>query len=384
MSKKLLLVDGSSYLFRAFHALPPLTNSSGEPTGAIHGVLNMLNKLVREEEADYVGVVFDAPGKTFRDDMFAEYKAQRPPMPDDLRSQIQPLLDIVEAMGLPLLRVGGVEADDVIGTLAKTASEQGIRTLVSTGAKDMAQLVDDNTPLVTTMSNTVLDRDGVKAKFDVWPEQIIDYLALVGDSSDNIPGVPKVGAKTAAKWLNLYPDADAIIANADDIKGKVGESLRGHIEELKMSRKLATIMLDVELDYSPSELTPNEPNVDALRELYGRWELRTLGRQLDEAHPPESVTQTSAPDLETEYEVILDQSGLERWLARIKEAALTAVDTETNSLDYMQAEPSSSPISKTQHTRNSGTTLSMTRIFLPAMTLRCVACSTTRCWSLTC
>ncbi|MEM7610999.1 MAG: DNA polymerase I [Pseudomonadota bacterium] len=338
MSKKLLLVDGSSYLFRAFHALPPLTNSSGEPTGAIHGVLNMLNKLVREEEADYVGVVFDAPGKTFRDDMFAEYKAQRPPMPDDLRSQIQPLLDIVEAMGLPLLRVGGVEADDVIGTLAKTASEQGIRTLVSTGDKDMAQLVDDNTTLVNTMSNTVLDRDGVKAKFDVWPEQIIDYLALVGDSSDNIPGVPKVGAKTAAKWLNLYPDADAIIANADDIKGKVGESLREHIEQLKMSRKLATIMLDVELDYSPSELTPNEPNVDALRKLYGRWELRTLGRQLDEAHPPESVTQTSAPDLETEYEVILDQSGLERWLARIKEAALTAVDTETNSLDYMQAE----------------------------------------------
>lgn len=278
MTKKLLLVDGSSYLFRAFHALPPLTNSKGEPTGAIHGVLNMLNKLVRDEQPDFIGVVFDASGKTFRDELYPDYKAQRPPMPDDLRCQIQPILDIVRAMGLPLLQIKGVEADDVIGTLARQATEASIDTLVSTGDKDMAQIVNERVTLINTMSNTLLDRQGVKDKFDVWPEQIIDYLALVGDTSDNIPGVPKVGAKTAAKWLGLYPDAETIIAKADEIKGKVGESLRDNIEQLEMSRTLATIKLDVELDAAPPDLVADAADVPLLRELYGRWELNTLLR----------------------------------------------------------------------------------------------------------
>ena len=228
----LVLIDGSSYLYRAFHALPPLTNSKGEPTGALHGVLAMIQKLIREEQPKHVAVVFDAPGKTFRDELFADYKATRPPMPDDLRSQVQPILDAVEAMGLPLLRVTGVEADDVIGTLCKQAADRGLNVLVSTGDKDLAQLVNDKVTLINTMSDSRMDRDGVKAKFDVYPEQIIDYLALVGDTSDNIPGVPKVGAKTAAKWLNLYSSGDGIIENADDIKGKVGDSLRDNIDQL--------------------------------------------------------------------------------------------------------------------------------------------------------
>ncbi len=201
-ARKLLLVDGSSYLYRAFHALPPLTSSKGEPTGAVLGVLNMLNKLMKEESPQRVAIVFDAPGRTFRDDLFDQYKAHRTPMPDDLRSQLQPLLEAVTALGLPLLRVAGVEADDVIGTLAVRAAAAGFDVLISTGDKDMAQLVDPHISLVNTMSNTRLDRDGVKAKFDVFPEQIVDYLALVGDSSDNIPGITGVGPKTAAKWLN--------------------------------------------------------------------------------------------------------------------------------------------------------------------------------------
>jgi DNA polymerase-1 len=206
---KLILVDGSSYLYRAFHALPPLTNSKGEPTGAVLGVLNMLNKMIKEETPDRIAVVFDASGRTFRDDLFDQYKAHRTPMPDDLRSQVQPLLEVVVAMGLPLLRVSGVEADDVIGTLAKQGAEQGYQVLISTGDKDMAQLVGPQVGLINTMSNTRLDRAGVKSKFDVFPEQIVAYLALVGDSSDNIPGITGVGPKTAAKWLNQYQTLDA-------------------------------------------------------------------------------------------------------------------------------------------------------------------------------
>ena len=206
----LVLIDGSSYLYRAYHALPKLSNSAGEPTGALHGVLTMINKLVREQPAGHIAVVFDAPGKTFRDEMYADYKANRPPMPDDLRDQVEPLIEAVRAMGLPLLRVEGVEADDVIGTLCHRSAERGLNVLVSTVDKDMAQLVGDKVTLVNTMTGQVLDRDNVKKKFDVFPEQIIDYLALVGDSSDNIPGVPRVGAKTAAKWLNQYPTADDI------------------------------------------------------------------------------------------------------------------------------------------------------------------------------
>ena len=241
VSVDLVLIDGSSYLYRAFHALPNLSNSQGEPTGALHGVLSMINKLVREQPDAHIGVVFDAPGKTFRDEIFAEYKANRPPMPDDLRSQVEPILGAIKSMGLPLLQVEGVEADDVIGTLCQQAAASGINVLVSTGDKDLAQLVNDNVTLINTMNDSVLDRDGVEAKFDVYPEQIVDYLALVGDTSDNIPGVPKVGAKTAAKWLNLYDSAAGIIEHADEIKGKVGESVRDNIEQLKLSQELATI-----------------------------------------------------------------------------------------------------------------------------------------------
>ncbi len=264
----LVLVDGSSYLYRAFHALPPLSNSRGEPTGAIFGVLNMLNSFLNTFAPARIAVVFDAPGRTFRDDLFAEYKAHRPPMPDDLRSQIEPLLAAVQALGLPLLRVAGVEADDVIGTLARSAAQRGLKVLISTGDKDMAQLVGEEIRLINTMSGSKYDRDAVKAKFDVWPEQIIDYLALVGDSSDNIPGIDKVGPKTAAKWLDQYGTLDNIVANAGEITGKVGENLRAGLETLALSRKLATIRCDLELPVSIDELTRKPADAQALRELY--------------------------------------------------------------------------------------------------------------------
>ena len=330
----LVLIDGSSYLYRAYHALPKLSNSAGEPTGALHGVLNMINKFVREEPAKQIAVVFDAPGKTFRDDMYAEYKANRPPMPDDLREQVQPLIDAVKAMGLPLLQIEGVEADDVIGTLCRQGMDKRRNVLVSTGDKDMAQLVNDNITLVNTMSGQVLDRDGVKAKFDVYPEQIIDYLALVGDSSDNIPGVPRVGAKTAAKWLNEYPTADAIIENADDIAGKVGESLRDNIEQLRLSQALATIRQDVDLPVSFDDLQPMAADADTLRKIFSRFELRTLLRQLDDdVEPVQEISKTKG-----EYETVLTWEAFDRWYEAIEAADLVAVDTETTSLDYMEAE----------------------------------------------
>ena len=332
----LVLIDGSSYLYRAFHALPNLTNSQGEPTGALHGVLTMINKLVREQPAARVGVVFDAPGKTFRDEMYAEYKANRPPMPDELRDQVMPLLDAVKSMGLPLLQVAGVEADDVIGTLCRDAAASNLNVLVSTGDKDLAQLVNDNVTLINTMNESVLDRDGVKTKFDVYPEQIIDYLALVGDSSDNIPGVPKVGAKTAAKWLNQYGSADGIIEHADEIKGRVGESLRDNIEQLRLSQNLATIRLDVELPVTMDDLKPSSASLERLREIYSQFELRTLLRQLDEQ------VSDVVPEVETtsdrNYETILSWPAFNAWLEKINDADLVAVDTETTSLDYMAAE----------------------------------------------
>jgi DNA polymerase I len=353
---KLLLVDGSSYLYRAFHALPPLANSQGIPTGAVLGVLNMLNKLIKEESPTRIAVVFDAPGRTFRDDLFEQYKAHRPPMPDDLRSQLQPLLDAVEAMGLPLLRITGVEADDVIGTLAKQSAERGCAVLISTGDKDMAQLVDAHIGLVNTMSNTRLDRDGVKAKFDVFPEQIVDYLALVGDSSDNIPGVTGVGPKTAAKWLNQYQTLDSLIANAAAIGGKVGENLRGELPMLELSRKLATIHTSVPLTLQADELVPGAPDVARLRELYTRLELRALLRSLDSA----SETAASSPDgaiaaeaagaatsappdpalppRRRDYEKIVTQEAFDRWLAKLEAAPLISFDTETDSLDYLRAQ----------------------------------------------
>jgi DNA polymerase-1 len=355
----LVLVDGSSYLYRAFHALPPFTNSRGEPTGAVFGVLNMLAKFLKDYDPGRIAVVFDAPGKTFRDELFAEYKAQRPPMPDDLRSQIQPLLDAVRAQGLPILRESGVEADDVIGTLACQAAKQGLSVLISTGDKDMAQLVDPRITLINTMSNTVLDRDGVKAKFDVFPEQIIDYLALVGDSSDNIPGIDKVGPKTAAKWLGQYSTLDRLVADAANVGGKVGENLRAGLGTLELARKLATIRTDLTLPVSIDELKRKPPDVPLLRELYSRLELRSLLKQLDGgAEPAATAAPGGAPapapapsgaiTLEGHarqvataprmYEIVNTEAELDQWIARLSAAPLFAFDTETTSLEYMKAE----------------------------------------------
>ncbi len=275
------MIDGSSYLYRAFHALPPLTNSRGMPTGAVYGVLNMLSKFLREYTPPHIGVVFDAPGKTFRDELFAEYKANRPPMPDDLRSQLEPLLAAVEALGLPMLRVDGVEADDVIGTLACRAAAVGQRVLISTGDKDMAQLVNEQITLINTMSNTVLDRAGVKTKFDVFPEQIIDYLALVGDSSDNIPGIDKVGPKTAAKWLNAYGTLDGLLEHVGEITGKVGDNLRAGLTTLALARQLATIRTDLELPLQAGDLLRRPADPGKLRAIYSALELRSLLNQLE-------------------------------------------------------------------------------------------------------
>ena len=332
----LVLIDGSSYLYRAFHALPALTNAQGEPTGALHGVLTMILKLLREEQPAHVAVVFDAPGKTFRDDLYAEYKATRPPMPDDLRTQVQPILDAIEAMGLPLLRVTGVEADDVIGTLCEQAGKKGLQVLVSTGDKDLAQLVTDKVTLINTMTDTRMDRDAVKAKFDVWPEQIIDYLALVGDSSDNIPGVPKVGPKTASKWLNLYDSAEGIIEHGAEIKGKVGESLRDNVDSLHLSKDLATIRTNLDLDIGIDDLNANESDTDSLRKLYSHYELRSLLRQLDEE--ASSTAEPVAEEDKPEYETVLTWKAFDAWVKKLDKAPLVAFDTETNSLDYMNAE----------------------------------------------
>ncbi len=331
----LVLIDGSSYLYRAFHALPNLSNAAGEPTGALHGVLTMIAKLVREQPDALVAVVFDAPGKTFRDDIYPEYKATRPPMPDELRAQVQPILDAVRAMGLPLLRVEGVEADDVIGTLCRVAKDAGKQVLVSTGDKDLAQLVDDSVTLVNTMDDSRLDRDGVKAKFDIWPEQVVDYLALVGDTSDNIPGVPKVGPKTAAKWLAEYDSVDGIIEHADEIKGKVGDSLREHIDDLKLSRRLAAIKHDVELPVALDDIEAVEADIPALKAIYAHYELKTLARQLGDG---DDVAEAPAERKTGDYETVLDWKAFDRWLKKLDKAKLAAFDTETTSLDYMQAE----------------------------------------------
>lgn len=333
-----VLVDGSSYLFRAFHALPPLTNSQGEATGAIVGVINMLRKLLDTYQPTHIGVVFDAPGKTFRDDLYDQYKANRPPMPDELRQQIQPLLDIVKAMGLPLLVVEGVEADDVIGTLAHQASQQGMKTLVSTGDKDMAQLVNAHVTLINTMTDTLMDEAGVVDKFGVRPDQIIDYLALVGDSVDNIPGVPKCGPKTAAKWLAQFDNLDALMADADQIKGKIGENLRASLEQLPLSRTLTTIKLDVALDVGPAELTPGAPDKAVLREHFKRIESRRLLASVDEQDAQGDDEEAAPEPVETDYETVLDKARFEAWLEQLRGAELIAFDTETTSLDYTQAE----------------------------------------------
>ena len=340
----LVLIDGSSYLYRAFHALPPLTGPQGEPTGAVLGVLNMLLKSLREHDGAQFVVVFDAPGRTFRDDLFTAYKAHRPPMPDDLRVQIEPLLEAVQALGLPLLRISGVEADDVIGTLARRAADGDRRVLISTGDKDMAQLVGPYITLVNTMSDSTYDRDGVKAKFDVWPEQIIDYLALAGDSSDGIPGIDKVGPKTAAKWLNQYGSIDALIANADQVPGKIGENLRAGLDTLALSRQLATIRCDLDLPPEAADLARRPTDETALRTLYTRFGFKNLLRGLGVPDSPSATPDGSAlvadPALLAAprgYEVVLDEAALGRWLETLAQSTLFAFDTETTSLDYLQA-----------------------------------------------
>ncbi len=328
----LFLIDGSAYLFRAFHALPPLTNSAGEPTGALLGVGNMLRRLLNEYNVEYAAFVYDASGKTFRNDLYDQYKANRPPMPDELRAQRDPLLDIVKAMGFPVLEVKGVEADDVIGTLATQASKQGMKVVVSSSDKDLAQLVDENVVLVNTMTDTTLDIDGVRSKFGVGPEKIIDYLALIGDKVDNVPGVNKVGPKTATKWLDQYDDLDGIIANADQFKGKIGEYLREALEQLPLSRELVTIKLDVELDQGPADLKLAEPDQDKLSELVHRYEFTSWQDEL-----PAPADAALPQPVEAHYEVIYDQSQLDEWLKRLRDAGTFALDCETDSTDPMRA-----------------------------------------------
>jgi len=292
----------------------------------------MLYKLLDDFEPEHFAVVFDAPGKTFRDDLYADYKSNRPPMPDDLRPQIEPLLEAIEANGIPLVRVVGVEADDVIGTLARAASAQGLSTVISTSDKDMAQLVGDNITLLDTMSDTKLDADGVKEKFGVSPQQIIDFLALTGDTSDNIPGVPGVGPKTAAKWLAEYHDLDTVMAKAEEIPGKAGENLRNTLEELPLYRELTTIVCDLKLEVTPEGLTLSAPDSQRLRKLYDRLQLSSLLRRIDDE--PEDAP----PAADVDYETVLSEAALAKWLKRIEKAKLVALDTETTSLDYMEAE----------------------------------------------
>ncbi len=333
---RLVLVDGSSYLYRAFHAMPDLRNSKGEPTGAVYGVTNMLRKLLAEEDPVYIAVVFDAKGKTFRDDIYPEYKAHRPPMPDELAKQIDAIHDIVRALGIPLLQVDGVEADDVIGTLARAAAAAGMDTLVSTGDKDMAQLVDAQVRLVDTMRDVVYDRGAVIEKFGVPPERIVDYLALVGDSSDNIPGVPGIGPKTAAKLLAQYGSLDGVIAHAAEVGGKVGESLRAALDQLPLARRLATIRCDVPLAQGPQALRRAPPDEARLRELFARLEFKSWLAELGGvARAPGGV---GSADTRDGYETITELTALDTWLARLQRAALIAFDTETTGLDAMRAE----------------------------------------------
>ena len=338
MTSPLLLVDGSSYFFRAFHALPPLTNSKGQPTGAVYGVANMVKRLIKDYQPTHIAVVFDAKGKTFRDEWYPAYKANRKQMPEELSTQFQPLIELLSAMGLPLLIVEGVEADDVIGTLAHQATEQGVPVVISTGDKDMAQLVNEHVTLINTMSNQRLDIDGVMEKFGVTPSQIIDYLALVGDVSDNVPGVTKCGPKTAAKWLSTYQTLDQLIANVNAIDGKIGEYLRASLPQLALSKKLVTIKTDVVLPLTLSELNLKPANRSQLiiltRELeFKNWLKDLLGP--DETPDPDPqllMTQTST------YEVITEQAQLNHWLEKLQSCAMFSVDTETTNIDAICAE----------------------------------------------
>ena len=338
-----ILVDGSSYLFRAYHAMPDMSNSKREPTGTIYGVINMMRRLLKDYNPEYLAVVFDAKGKTFRNDMYKEYKANRPSMPDDLAQQIEPIHNIIKAMGLPLICVPGVEADDVIGTLSEQATALGIDTIISTGDKDMAQLVNKHVSLINTMTDVYMDTDGVKEKFGVTPERIIDYLALIGDTADNVPGVPKVGPKTAVKWLGLYDSLDGIMKNAEEIKGKVGENLRDFMSELPLSRDLVTIKCDVELEGSPETLKREEPDNAALSELFGHFEFKTWLAEAnagssDSSSTPNNKSSVEAKEIKANYETIFSEKELDKWLKKLKKADCFSFDLETTSLSYMQAE----------------------------------------------
>ncbi|WP_028388844.1 DNA polymerase I [Legionella fairfieldensis] len=341
MTAPLILIDGSSYFFRAFHALPPLTNSKGQPTGAIYGVANMVKRLIKDYQPEQIAVVFDAKGKTFREEWYPEYKAHRAPMPPDLGNQFQPLIDILEAMGLPLLIVEGVEADDVIGTLSHLATAQGQPVLISTGDKDMAQLVNEHVTLINTMSNQILDVSGVKQKFGVHPTQFIDYLTLIGDSVDNIPGVTKCGPKTAAKWLELYQTLDNVIAHAEAMTGKIGEYLRASLAHLPLSKKLVTIKTDVVLPLTLTDLKLKEANRDQLIHLtqtleFKSWLKELLGQGAMERRQPIAVI----PEAERQenFTVISSDAQFADWLSQLESCALFCIDTETTGLDAMNAE----------------------------------------------
>ena len=329
--KTLVLIDGSSYLYRAFHALPPLANSRGEPTGAIYGVVNMIKKLINDYQPDNIAVVFDAKGKNFRHDIYADYKATRPPMAADLQMQIAPLHQVIKAMGLPLIMIDGVEADDVIGTLAVKAARQDYRVVISTGDKDMAQLVDQHIFLINTMNNTVLDEAGVKAKFSVVPAQIIDYLALVGDASDNIPGVPSVGPKTAAKWLAEYHDLANIIKHASDIKGKVGESLRANLAWLQVAKQLVSIKHDLDLEIVIETLVAKQPDHEELSNLFAHLEFKTWLQELTNHNTVATISQ------QAQYVCITTESEFNWWYEKLLKVQQFAFDLETTSLDTLTA-----------------------------------------------
>ena len=364
--KTLLLVDGSSYLYRAFHAMPDLRNRQNEPTGAIQGVLNMLRRLHKEYPADYSACIFDAKGKTFRDDIYPEYKANRASMPDDLRAQVAPLHEAIQAMGWPLIVEEGVEADDVIGALAKQAEREGIRVIISTGDKDIAQLVNEHVTIVNTMSNEVLDIAGVTNKFGLPPERIIDYLTLIGDTSDNVPGVEKVGPKTAVKWLTQYGTLDNIVAHADEITGVVGDNLRKALPWIPTARELITIRCDVGIQENLSDLAPKPIDKQKLAELFERFDFKSWRRELDNmpgepikgeaikteassasnhgdlfaAHSPSEIAEAEidyTANTARQYTTILTEAELDDWLTKISQAALVCFDTETTSIDPMLA-----------------------------------------------
>jgi len=330
--KSLVLIDGSSYLYRAFYALPGLTAPSGQPTGAIYGVLMMLHKLIKDERPNLLGIVFDAPGKTFRHELFPEYKANRARTPEDLIIQIEPLLAAIENLGLPLIRVNGVEADDVIGTLAKEAEQRGMNTLIATSDKDFTQLVSDKITLLDTMKNRLTDRSGVIEKFGLPPEQIIDFLTLSGDASDNIPGVPTVGPKTAVKWLQQYSSLAGVIEHAEEISGKVGEALRESIPRLNLYQQLATIDCSLELDRTVDDLVIRESKDDELFVQFKNLGLHALIKQFSIEEPITKIRR------DTVYQGILTKKEFEALLDRLSQAEVTAIDTETTSLNYMQAE----------------------------------------------